>query len=173
MHDRDPHAQSAEARILTVADWTVDPAAVVAACRRRAAGRPTRFTLVVPAWLHGLDWAGDPAASVPCAQRQLDKLAELCGTTGLDFDVAGVGDPDVISAIVDALDGRDATEIVLFGRGRRFGASHPFDLVHRARRATALPTRRIALRPVRPRGRHGRQLLRGGGHCQGASLVAP
>jgi hypothetical protein len=30
------------------------------------------FGVLVPAWLHGLAWAGDPAASVPCAERQLE-----------------------------------------------------------------------------------------------------
>lgn len=78
---------------------------------------------MVPAWLHGLDWAGDPAASVPCAQRQLDKLADLSIRARLDVEVRGVGDPDVISAIGDALDGRDAAEILLFERRRRRGAS--------------------------------------------------
>ena len=133
-------------RFLVVADWSVDPYAVVAALRRRAADGPAAYTLVVPAWLHGLDWVGDPRASVACAQRQVDKLADLSRRAGLDVEVAGVGDPDVISAIGDALDARDVTDILLFERRRRL-AGHPFDLAHRAQRATGLTVRRIAVPP--------------------------
>ena len=156
----------APVRLLVVADWAVDPYAVVASLRRHVAEEDAAFTLVVPAWLHGLDWAGDPAASVPCAQRQLDKLADLSIRAGLEAEVAGVGDPDVISAIGDALDGRDATGILLFERRRRL-AGHPFDLAHRAERATGLPVRRVDVRPAAgPRGRHGWSVLGSGGHCE-------
>jgi hypothetical protein len=154
------------ARILVVADWTVDPHAVVAACSRRAAEEAVWFTLMVPASLHGLDWAGDPTASVPCAQRQLETITELSIAAGLDVEVAGVGDPDSVSAIGDALNDHLAAEILLFGRERRFAASHPVDLVHRARRATGLPVQRIAVRAADgARTRYGWTLLRGGGHC--------
>ena len=146
-------------RFLTVVDWTVDPYAVVAALRRRAAREPATFTLVVPAWLHGLDWAGDPTASVPCAERRLEKLAELSARAGLDVEVAGVGDPDVMAAISDALDGRDAAGILLFERSRRL-RRHPFDLVHRAQRTTGLASRRIEIaRAAR-------------GHCDAEALLA-
>ena len=160
------------ARTLVVADWNVDPEAVVAALRRRAAEASAPFTLLVPARLHGLDWVGDPTASVPCAQRQTDRLAELCTHAGLAVEVAGVGDPDVLSAIGDALDERAATEIVLFERRGRVGL-HPLDLVHRAQRATGLPAHRIEVpASARPRRRHGWTLLRGGGHCEPAGLQA-
>jgi hypothetical protein len=49
----------------------------------------------VPAWLHGLDWASDPAASVPCAQRQLTNISRLVRAADLSFDAASVGDPDL------------------------------------------------------------------------------
>jgi hypothetical protein len=67
----DGHADlEPSAAMLVVADWAVDPRKVVATCAAR--GRGSVLHLVVPAWLHGLDWAGDPFASVPCARRQLD-----------------------------------------------------------------------------------------------------
>ncbi|HEX8122853.1 MAG TPA: hypothetical protein VF549_16490 [Solirubrobacteraceae bacterium] len=151
--------------VLVVADWSVDPYAVAAALRRRAAGEPAAFTIVVPAWLHGLDWAGDPAVSVPCAQRQLDKLVELTTRAGLDVEAAGVGDPDVMSAIGDALHGRDVGEVLLFERPRRF-ARNPLDLVHRARRSTGLAVRRVEARPAQaPREQRGWALRRRAGHC--------
>src|SRR3954465_14258302 len=65
-------------RSLVVADWAIDARDVVAECRRRAERDAAVFILIVPAWLHGLDWAGDPRAAVPCAQRQPLTLARLC-----------------------------------------------------------------------------------------------
>jgi hypothetical protein len=137
-------------RALVVADWTVDPAAVVEAC----AARHRPVVLTVPAWLHGLDWAGDPRSSCPCAQRQLEAIADLGRAAGLDIEIAGVGDPDPMSAIGDALAAHPAGEVLLFTRHRRVGAAHPWDLEHRARRLTGLPVRRIGV-PARRRG-----------HCQ-------
>jgi hypothetical protein len=163
---------SSPARLLVVADWTIDPGAVVAALRRRADEQAAAFTLVVPAWLHGLDWAGDPYASVPCARRQLDEIAELSTRAALDVEVAGVGDPDVMSAIGDALDGRDVTEILMFDRRRRF-CRHPLDLVHRAQRTTGLMVRRIDVRrSPGPRGRRGSVLLQRRGHCEANAVPA-
>ena len=132
-------------RILVVADWTVEASDVVAECRRRAEHRPVRFVVTVPAWLHGLDWAGDPRASVPCARRQLATLAQLFVEAGLVVEVAGVGDPDPISAIGDALDDHPAAQMLLFVR-RRHVPAHPLDLVHRAHRRTGLPVQSVAVR---------------------------
>jgi hypothetical protein len=146
-------ATEALTRILVVADWTVEPAEIVAECRRRAQREPALFILMVPAWLHGLDWAGDPHAAEPCAQRQLATLARLCVDAGLDVEVAGVGDPSPISAIGDALAGWAATGVLLCTRPRHV-PSHPFDLLHRAHRMTGLPVQRVVIGPAP-----------GGGHC--------
>jgi len=154
-----------DARILVIADWTVDPHAVIAACSRHHE-HDARLILTVPAWLHGLDWAGDPTARAPCAQRQLDTIAQLSIAAGLDVEVAGVGDPDPISAITDAMESHAPTEILLLTRMRRFEAPHPLDLVYRAHRNTGLPVQRMSLpAAVVPRRRRGSTLLRGGGHC--------
>src|SRR3954462_1715543 len=138
-------------RVLVVADWTVEATEVVAECRRRAERDPAVFVLTVPAWLHGLDWAGDPRVSCPCARRQLETIAALGRGAGLDIEVAGVGDPDPMSAIGDALTAHPASEVLLFTRPRRVGAGHPWDLEHRARRLTGLPVRRIGV-PAHRRG---------------------
>jgi hypothetical protein len=155
---------AAVARVLVVADWTVDPYGVIAACRRRAAEGRTAFALVVPAWLHGIDWVGDPYASRPCAARQLEALERIAVAAGLDVELAEVGDPDPASAIEDARAAYAATEILVCGRARRLG--DPLGLVRRARRASGLPVRDIAVR-VKPveRERRGWSALRGGGHC--------
>jgi hypothetical protein len=152
------------ARVLVLADWRTDPAWVIDACRRRARHGDVTFALVVPAWLHGLDWLGDPRSSRPCATRQLETLVALADTAGLRVEFADVGDPDPTSAVDDALQTLAATEILLCRTGRR-GAG-PFDLEHRLRRLSGLPVdvARLDVRsPVRER-RRWRALMEGG-HC--------
>ena len=139
-------------RVLVVADWTVEATDVVAACRRRAEGERALFILMVPAWLHGLDWAGDPRAAVPCARRQLATLARLCLEAGLAVELAGVGDPSPISAIGDALADHTASSVLLCTRGRHVPA-HPLDLAHRVHRVTGLPVHRVTVKAGRT-GRH-------------------
>lgn len=153
------------ARVLVVADWALDPYGVMAACRRRAAAEPNAtFAFVVPAWLHGLDWAGDPYASRPCAARQLDTLERLASHAGLRVAGAKVGDPDPTSAIEDARAGFVTSEIMLFARPRWL--RHPLDLVSRIRRSSQLPVHEIAIRATPRSGeRHGWSVLRSGGHC--------
>ena len=157
--------QPAAARVLVVADWALDPYGVMAACRRRAAAEPSvTFALVVPAWLHGLDWAGDPYASRPCAARQLETLERLASHAGLDVVVAEVGDPDPTSAVEDAHTGFVATEIMLFARPRRL--RHRFDQVSRIRRFSQLPVHEVSIRATPSNGeRHRLGFLRSGGHC--------
>jgi hypothetical protein len=137
-------------RVLVVADWTTDAAVVVAACRRRREQDGTALGLVVPARLHGLDWVGDPSASIPCAQRQLGSIGRLAAAAGLHFDAAAVGDPDPLAAISDALADWPADELLLCTRARRVAVPHPFALEHRARRLTGLAVSRLEL-PVAPR----------------------
>jgi hypothetical protein len=139
-----------DTRILVVADWSVEPADVVAECRRRAHRVRAVFILLVPAWLHGADWAGDPRVSMPCARRQLVTLERLCAVADLAVEVAGVGDPDPISAIGDALAAHAVSGVLLCTRVRHM-PSHPLDLPHRARRLTGLPVDRVAMRAGRRR----------------------
>jgi hypothetical protein len=138
-------------RVLVVADWTVEATDVVAECRRRAERDPAVYVLMVPAWLHGLDWAGDPRVAVPGARRQVATLARLCLDAGVAVEIAGVGDPSPISAIGDALAEHSATSVLLCTRGRHV-PSHPLDLVHRVHRVTGLPVHRVAVRADRANG---------------------
>jgi hypothetical protein len=131
-------------KVLFVADWAVDAHTLVAEASRRAAAADTELGLVVPAWLHGLDWAGDPHASVPCACRQVETIGELAAGAGLWLTVATVGDPDPATAIYDTLETWPADEIVLFAPTHRL-VLRPFDLRHRAQRMTGLPVHQVAM----------------------------
>jgi hypothetical protein len=145
---------------LVVADWAVDPEAVATTCAERH--RSSALHLVVPAWLHGLDWAGDPFASVPCARRQLESIAESCLTAGLRVTSAEVGDPDPLSAIGDALEVVGVDEIVLFARGRHVARGYPFSVARRAERLSGLQVTAVAAGPAP---RQPRRRLLAGSHC--------
>ena len=152
------HDESHPTRVLAVTDWTLDPHAVVAAMSRRAELRPTIFGLLVPAWLHGLGWAGDPTASLPCAERQLDTLARLCGDAGLLIGATWVGDPDPFTATEDALlDVWPADEIQLYTTARRIPVPHALDLDARIERTTGVSVSRCEVQQS--------PLIRRRGHC--------
>ena len=131
------------ARALIVADWTVDARAVASAARSRAAAGAEEVDVLVPAWLHGLDWAGDPRASVPCAQLQLEAICDLATAAGLPVETAAVGDPDPMTAIGDAVHDWPADEVLLFARPPRFLSLGPLDLRHRAQRLIGRPVRQV------------------------------
>ena len=159
--DLDAHAELMRTRTaLVVADWKIDPRAVVATCRVQG---HAALRIVVPAWLHGLDWAGDPRASVACATRQLERLLQLCTAAGVHVESAAVGDPDPLSAIDDALAAGRADEILLFANGRHVARHYPLSLANRAERLTGLRVQRIAA-PRVARGR--RRLVLADGHCE-------
>ena len=163
----DGHAHpEPSAATLVVADWAVDPEAVVTSYAAR--DRRSALHLVVPAWLHGLDWAGDPWASVPCARRQLELIVELCHAAGLQVESAEVGDPDPLDAIGDAVSALHVGEIVLFAGGRHVAAAHPFSVARRAERLTGLPVTSVATGPA-PRPKRRRFLA--GAHCAPAGQV--
>jgi len=151
-------------RVLLVADWRVDPQAVVNAIRSHSPA--TSVALLVPAKLNGLDWAGDPYASVPCAQRQLDRIVELAYRAGLTFATIGVGDPEPLAAISDALADWPADRLVLIARRGRLSPLHPFDLRTRARRLTGVASvERLEVPPVARTDRRRAWLPVRSGHC--------
>ena len=149
---------------LVVADWTIEPDVVVTECRARIAdGAPLR--IVVPAWLHGLDWAGDPWVSVPCAHRQLERITRLCLAHGLHVQSSEVGDPDPVTAICDAVDAVRIDRILLFARGRHVSSGYPLSVARRAERLSGLPVQGFAA-PLAPRPQRRRRFA--GGHCEPA-----
>jgi hypothetical protein len=154
-------------RVLVVADWRADPYAVIAACRRRMHDGAVTFGLVVPAWLHGLDWVGDPTASEPCAERQLAALRQLADLAGVPVETASVGDPDLGAAACDMLEAWPAEEIVLYTReGQHIVVPWPFGPASRIARASGLPVSRVAVREKESLARARRWFARRrNGHC--------
>jgi hypothetical protein len=139
-------------RVLAVADWDLDPHAIVSAMLAHDDGRPSVYELLVPAGLHGLDWAGEPSASMPCAQRQLARLEQLLDDAGVRVEIGQVGDPVAGAAISDAFYDRPADEILLFARHRRLRISHPLGLASRIERATGVPVTRLRVPASHRRG---------------------
>jgi hypothetical protein len=159
-----PASPPAPDRVLLVADWNVDPQAVVDAARSRH--QDAGMALLVPARLHGLDWVGDPYASVPCAQLQLDRITELAGQAGLTFARAGVGDPEPLAAICDALAAWPVDHLMVCGTRGRIGVPRPFDLRTRARRLSVSATVEwVDLPAASSAARRRTWLSLRGGHC--------
>jgi hypothetical protein len=154
---------------LIVADWAIDPEALVTACPARL-DDPSTVSIVVPAWLHGIDWVGDPWASVPCAHAQLDRITQLCLAAGFSVESAAVGDPDPVSAICDAVAAGGVDRILLFARGRHISSGYPFSVARRAERLTGLPLQSFATAHApRPQ----RRLRLAAGHCRPSRTPRP
>jgi hypothetical protein len=129
--------------VLAVVEWSLDPHAVVAAISARDEEQRFLYGLLVPARLHGLDWAGEPNAGRPCAHRQLARLEELLDDAGVAVATAGVGDPETAPAIDDALLDWPAEEVLLLAPARRVRLAHPLALPRRVARSTGLPVSEI------------------------------
>jgi len=134
-------------RILAVVDWSVDAEAVAADLRAARDRSPAVFGVLVPSRLPGLDWIGDPHASRPCAELQLDEVTRLARSAGLAIERAIVGDPERVSAIGAFLEGWRADDVVLYDRDR-IAANHPLSVRRRVARRTGRHVDRVVVSPV-------------------------
>jgi hypothetical protein len=92
-------------KVLVVAERSADPTTLVAMLARRSRADGLGVTLLVPGTLYGLDWAGDPKASLPEAARYAGRLRAHLSAAGVPVARTLVGDPDPRAAIEDALGG--------------------------------------------------------------------
>jgi hypothetical protein len=120
-------------KILSVVDWTVDPGKAIAALARTQGD--DEITIVVPAKLHGLNWIGDPEASIPCARRQAHALRHEAAEQGLNLRYVAAGDPDPSAAAMDFCLQWSFDEVAVIG------------FPPRVAKVTGLPARRLVVEP--------------------------
>src|SRR3954454_14950571 len=154
--------------VLIVADRTADPAPLVRALRKRAESEPIEATVLVPATLRGLEWAGDPRATGGDAQRKAALLQVALLNAGVLRCDARVGDPDPHAAIDDALRVQHFDEVLITVRSPRLATALNVALAGRV--TPPADTGVTYLRPARRRsrqGRAGRAIARLGRMAQG------
>lgn len=134
-------------RVLAVVDWSIDAAAVAAALRAASDRGAAVFGVLVPSRLPGLEWIGDPHASRPCAELQLDDVTRLARSAGVAIERAHVGDPERVSAIGAFLEGWHADDVVLYDR-ERIAANHPLSVRRRVERTTGTHVERVVVSPA-------------------------
>lgn len=134
-------------RILVVANRTADSPELIAALRQRASRSPARFTLLVPAVPYGLDWAADMKAGRSDAAARAESGAARMRTSGLDVDVALIGDPDPLAAAGDVLRSEKFDEVVVSTLPRGVSRWLRLSLPHRLRRLTDLPVTHVTAHP--------------------------
>jgi hypothetical protein len=138
---------STKARVLVVANRTVDSSELIAALRQRAARSPAGFTLLVPAVPRGLSWAVDMKAGGPEAELRAKTGALHMRWCGLEIEAAVVGDPDPLAAVGDILLARRFDEVVVSTLPH--GVSHwlRLSLPQRVQRLTDLPVLHVTAHP--------------------------
>jgi hypothetical protein len=142
-------------KMLLVSDWAADPEEVAGAAARAVAnGGFAEIGIVVPAWLHGIDWMGDPHASIPCAARHERLLAAACRARGLTVTTSEVGDPHPVTAVLDALSSERAERVLVALEPRRVPRPSWLGLEGRVRRACGLPVEVLPVRRHRSRREH-------------------
>jgi hypothetical protein len=138
---------SSKQEILVVASRTADSPELIAALRRRSAGTPSRFTLLVPAVPHGLAWAADMKAGWPEAIARAEVAVERMRLAGLDLEGAIVGDPDPFAAVGDVLHLRAFDEVIVSTLPRGVSRWLRASLPGRLRRSMELPVTQITAHP--------------------------
>jgi hypothetical protein len=134
---------SPKARVLVVANRTVDSSELISTLRQRATRSAARFTLLVPAVPRGLAWAADMKAGAPEAGARADAGKRRMEMAGLDMDAVVVGDPDPLAAIGDLLLVREFDEIIVATLPRGISRWLRLSLPQRLRRTTDLPVQHV------------------------------
>jgi len=138
---------SPKARVLVVANRTVDSSELIATLRRRAARSLASFTLLVPAVPRGFAWAADMKAGRPEAQPRAEAGARRMRMSGLEVESTIVGDPDPVAAVGDLLRARNFDEVVVSTLPRGVSRWLRLSLPHRLRRMTDLPVLHVTAHP--------------------------
>jgi len=97
---------------LIVANQTLTGQALADAMAERLADGPVRAHVVVPLTHIGGRLTWDESASREAAQERLDDALERLTTLGAEAD-GEIGDPDPVSAVRDAMRGREIDEVIV------------------------------------------------------------
>lgn len=138
---------STKARILVVANRTVDSSELIAALHQRATRSPVGFTLLVPAVPRGLSWAVDMKAGVPEAELRARTGALHMRSGGLEVEEVAVGDPDPLAAVGDILLIRRFDEVIVSTLPHGVSYWLRLSLPQRLRRLTDLPVVHVTAHP--------------------------
>ena len=127
------------ADVLVVANRTATSKELIGALHERASASPVRFTLLVPATPHGLDWAANMKAGTDEARLRAVAGAAAIRKAGLEVALAEVGDPDPVAAATDELRRRRYDELVVVTLPRHLSRWLRISLPQRLDRLTSLP----------------------------------
>jgi hypothetical protein len=105
---------AAPARVLIVANKTAATPALAEAVRERASKGPCRFTLLVPAIVHGLHKAVDPEDQAPDEAEGTLELAIPVLEEAAGSQVEGrIGAPEPLAAVEDAVNTGEFDEVIV------------------------------------------------------------
>jgi hypothetical protein len=124
-------------RMLIVADRSADPGKLIDMLREQVESTRIAATVLVPASLYGLDWMGDPRATIPAAERHAALLQTALLNLGVAHCDARVGDPDPRAAIDDALSTDPFDEVLISVRSPRIATAFHVGLADRVALDTA------------------------------------
>lgn len=139
---------STKQKVLVVANRTADSPDLIAALCGRAAERPSRFTLLVPAVPHGLAWAADMKAGWSEAALRAERAGTRIRQAGLELEEVIVGDPDPFAAVGDALHAREFDEVLVSTLPRTISRWLAVRLPARLRRTLELPVTEVTAQPL-------------------------
>ena len=135
------------ARVLVLANRTVDSPELRDALTERGERGPIEVTLLVPA-----AWeVQDPHGGVQSARRRMNAALAMLREAGIDVRVR-VGDPDPVAALREAWDPDRYDEVIVSTLPGRVSRWLQIDLPRRARRITGVPVTHVEAAEV-PAGR--------------------
>jgi hypothetical protein len=143
--DAQAHALNGNAAsVLVVATRSAASDELLDALRARAARGLVAFDLVVPATPSGWAWLADMFSAADEAYMHLQAAMARFAEARLPVRRAEVGDPDCLSAVMDAVNFESYHEIIICTKGARSSRRLGTSLASRVRRLTELPVLDVA-----------------------------
>ena len=129
------------AKILVVANRTVESPELEEALKERAAKGDAEFTVVVPS-AHGFAKAANPDAGIPEAEGHVQHALEKFREDGLKVE-GRLGDPDPVAAVQDAANADSYDEVIISTLPTHLSKWLRVDLPRKAAHATGLPVTHV------------------------------